>query len=507
MTNIVGEVKILPWDKHNKELVSSVHPQKWQNPEPEGRYNLVVIGAGTAGLVTAAAASSLGARVALIERHLMGGDCLNVGCVPSKALIRSAKSMSEVRRSASFGLKQMRPSVDFARVMERVRMLRARISPNDSAKRFKGLGVDVFIGEGRFEGPNTVKVDGKILKFKKAVIATGARAMEPPIPGLKKTGFLTNETVFNLTRLPKTLAVIGGGPIGCELGQAFAKLGSNVTLIQTEPQFLIREDPDAAAILAESFRADGIKVFLSSIVKEVSKNGTRKVLKIEKDGKINIFSADEILLATGRVPNIEGLDLEKAGVQYSNRGVGVDDNLRTTNKNIFAAGDICMAHKFTHAADFAARIVIQNSLFKGRKKLSALNVPWCTYTEPEIAHVGLYEREAQAMGIPLDTYTKDFKDVDRAILEGDDKGFVKIHVQKGTDKILGATIVCHNAGDMISEISVAMSSKVGLGSIASVIHPYPTKAEAIRQAGDLYNRTRLTPFVKKLFTKWLAWTR
>ncbi len=507
--SVHGEVEVLPKDEHNERLVQNVHPPQWVNPVPAEKYNLVVIGAGSAGLVTAAGAAGLGARVALVERHLLGGDCLNVGCVPSKCLIRSSRVFGQIRHANDYGIKVPHGvEVDFPAVMERMRRLRARISPNDSVERFTSLGVDVFLGHARFLGRDSVEVDGKLLRFSKAVIATGARAVHPHTHGLAEAGFLTNETVFSLTQRPPRLAVIGGGPIGCELAQTFLRLGSRVVLLHKNDHILDREDADAAEIVQKRFIAEGMELLLKADIKEVRKQDGEKIIHYEIDGVEHTVAVDEILVGAGRAPNVEDLGLDQAGVVYHDRrGVQVDDTLRTTNPKIFAAGDICMAYKFTHAADAAARIVIQNALFRGSKKLSALTVPWCTYTDPEIAHVGLYARDAERKGIQVDTYTRSFNDVDRAIADGEDEGFVKIHVKKGTDRILGATIVASHAGDMISEVTVAMVGKLGLGTLAGVIHPYPTQAEAIKQAADAYNRTRLTPFLKRLFKKWLSWTR
>ncbi len=500
---------LLPQDRHNAELVGNVHPENWKNPKPASRYNLVVLGAGTAGLVTAAGAAGLGAKVALVERRLMGGDCLNVGCVPSKCIIRSSRVLGDIREAEALGVRVPSGSqADFAGVMERMRKIRARISHHDSAKRFQEeLGVDVFLGDGRFTGPDTVEVDGRVLRFRKAVIATGARATRPPVEGLEETGYLTNETVFSLTERPARLAVIGGGPIGCELAQAFRRLGSEVTLVEMGAQFLAREDPDAARILLDSFERDGVRVLLETALKKVESAGGAKRLTLEGKGGAETLEVDEILVGVGRAPNVEGLGLEAVGVKFGRNGVEVNDKLQTTNPRIFAAGDICLPFKFTHTADFAARIVIQNALFPGSKNLSSLTIPWCTYTDPEIAHVGLYERDARERGIALDTFVRPFKEVDRAIAEGEEEGFVKIHVSQGSDELLGATIVARHAGEMISELTLAIVGKIGLGKIAAVIHPYPTQAEAIRQLGDAYNRTRLTPFVKGLFRRWLAWTR
>jgi pyruvate/2-oxoglutarate dehydrogenase complex dihydrolipoamide dehydrogenase (E3) component len=503
-------VEVLPDDVHNRALVANVHPTDWTNPKPAGRYNLVVIGGGTAGLVAAAGAAGVGAKVALIERALLGGDCLNSGCVPSKALLRSAHAIADLRAGAAVGvhIESQNVEVDFPGVMERLRAVRSRISENDSARRFRDdLGVDVFMGGGRFNDRNQIEVAGEVLRFSKAVIATGARPFVPPIKGLADAGFHTNETIFTLTELPKRLAIIGGGPIGCELAQAFACLGSQVTLIEMESQFLKREDPDAAAILRASLERDGVDIALDTQVAEVESTTPTKRLRLLREGKEDVIEVEDILVGAGRVPNIEGLGLDLAGVGHDRRGILVNDYLQTHNKNIFAAGDVCMSTQFTHAADFASRAVIQNALFFGRKKLSALTIPWCTYTRPEIAHVGVYEQDALAQGKQIDTFLRPFSEVDRAIAEADEAGFVKIHTEKGGDKILGATIVAKHAGDMISEISVAMAGGVGLSRLASVIHPYPTQAEAIRQLGDAYNRTKLTPTIAKIFRSFLSLRR
>jgi dihydrolipoamide dehydrogenase len=498
-----------PQDKSNRTLLQNVHTADWVNPVPQPIYNLVVLGAGTAGLITAAGAAGLGAKVALVERHLMGGDCLNVGCVPSKSLIRPSRLAAEIRQADRFGLSPTPPSPnDFPRIMERVRRIRAEISHHDSAKRYRDeLGVEVFIGEARFSGPDTVEVGGQQLRFKKAVIATGARAAHPPEEGLQETGFLTNETIFNLTELPQRLIVIGGGPIGCELAQAFRRFGSEVTIIQ-HSRFLPKEDPDASAILSRIFEREGIRVLLNAKVLRARKTDVGKEVVAEVDGKEQSIQGDEILIGAGRAPNVEGLNLEAVGVEFDSRqGVEVNDYLQTTNPRIYAAGDVCMAWKFTHAADAAARIVIQNTLFRGHAKLSTLNMPWCTYTDPEVAHVGLYEADAREKGIKTDTFKVEMSAIDRARTDGETEGFIKVLVRKRTDQILGATIVSTHAGEMISEITTAMAAKAGLKTLSGVIHPYPTQAEAIKRVADAYNRTRLTPTVKKLFAKWMAWQR
>lgn len=506
---MTGAVEVSPDDIHNQTLIGNVHPRDWTNPEPAGAYNLVVIGAGTAGLVAAAGAAGLGAKVALVERHLMGGDCLNFGCVPSKGIISAGRVAASVRDAGRFGVRVPEGwNVDFGAAMERMRKLRAGISSHDSAARFRDLGIDVFLGGGQFAGPDTVEVDGRTLRFSKAVIATGARAAAPPIPGLDEVDYLTNETVFSLTELPGRIGVIGAGPVGCELAQTFARLGSEVFLVEATHGILPREDPEAAEIVRDSLLRDGVHLLCCGRETKIRKDGAQTHLYLESHGKRYDEPVDKLLVAVGRAPNVESLNLEAAGVAYDAKaGVEVDDKLRTSNSRIFAAGDVCSRYKFTHAADFMARIVIRNALFKGRSKASDLTIPWCTYTSPEIAHVGLYPDEAEKQGIAVDTYTQALDHVDRAILEGETEGFVRVHVKKGTDRILGATIVAANAGDMISEVTLAMTHGLGLKKIAEVIHPYPTQAEAIRKVGDLYNRSRLTPFVKSLFQRWLAWTR
>ncbi|NLT70451.1 MAG: mercuric reductase [Verrucomicrobiaceae bacterium] len=498
-----------PRDEHNLLLESHVHPTDYTNPKSADRYNLVVIGAGTAGLVTAAGAAGMGAKVALIERGLMGGDCLNVGCVPSKGIISAARAVADVRRAGEFGVHVPEGvTIDFGAAMQRMRKLRSQISHHDSVRRFSQLGIDVFLGQASFLDASTVVVDGQKLHFKKAVIATGARAAAPPIPGLDEVDYLTNETLFSLTELPPRLGIIGAGPIGCEMAQTFARLGSKVHLVESMPGIMGREDRHAADLVANQMKKDGVEILCCGKELKVAKNADGSIrLTVESEGRGYDLSVDKLLVAVGRAPNIEGLDLEKAGVDSHKKGVTVDDHLRTTNPRIYAAGDICSPYQFTHAADFMARTVIRNALFMGRARVSKLVIPWCTYTSPEVAHVGLTGEQAAEKGIEIDTFTQEMSGVDRAILEGETGGFVKVHVRKGKDEIVGATIVAPHAGDMIGILVTAMTQKIGLGSIANVIHPYPTQGEAVRKVGDLYNRTRLTPLVKSLFENWLSWTR
>jgi len=506
-----ADVDVSPLDEHNVKLLDNVHPAKWLDPEPQPKYNMVVIGAGAGGLVSSSIAAGLGGKVAIIEEHLMGGDCLNVGCVPSKALIRAARAAHEARNASEFGVNTGEVTVDFGKVMERMRRLRAKISPVDSASRYSELGVDVFQGRGKFTSKDTIEVNGKTLKFATAVIATGGTPTLPPIPGLKDVPHMTNIQFFNQTELPKRFGVIGSGVIGLELAQCMQRFGSQVTVFGRSGRILEKEDEDAADVVKAQLLKDGVDFKLKVKYQNISKadNGEISIAVFNNEtGADEVVAVDALLVATGRKPNVTGLGLDEAGVKFDPKvGITVDDNLRTSQKSIFAVGDCCSAYKFTHVADFMARMVARNALFFGSAKFSSLLIPWATFTEPEIAHVGLYEKDLQAQGIKYSTFVRMLDDVDRAILDGEEEGFVKVHTAAGSDKILGATIVSSTAGNMISEISVAMQAGMGLGGIANVIHPYPTQSEAIRQAGDMYNRTKLTPFVKSLFRNILKMRR
>ncbi len=490
---------LAPMDEFNTELLHQVRPPHWKNPTPKGTYQLVAIGAGAAGLISAAGAAGLGARVAIIERNLMGGDCLNVGCVPSKGVIRAARAWHAAAQAKTFGGPSISGPGDFGMAMQRMRKLRAKISPVDGAQRFSDLGIDVFIGHATFTGPDSLEVGGQTLRFKKAVIATGARAAALPIPGLKEAGYLTNENFFNQTSLPKRLGIIGAGPIGCEMAQSFARFGSEVSVLDIGEHVLPREDADAASIVQAAMKRDGVRYIPSASLKEVKRRGEERILHYHIDGQAHELPVDEVFVAVGRTPNLENLGLEAAGVRAHARGVEVDDHLRTSNKRIFAAGDICSPYQFTHAADAMARIVVQNALFFGRAKLSDLIIPWCTYTSPEVAHVGMYAHDAKAKGVAVNTIQIPLSEVDRALLDGEDEGFLKVHVRQGSDQIVGATLVAEHAGEMIGELALAISAKVGLSKIAKTIHPYPTQGEVIKKAGDAWNRGKLTPRVAALF--------
>ncbi|HXW84354.1 MAG TPA: mercuric reductase, partial [Candidatus Binataceae bacterium] len=479
---------LAPLDEHNLALRANVHPENWKNPEPAARYNLVVIGAGTAGLVSAVGAAGLGAKVAVIERDFTGGDCLNFGCVPSKAILRVARAAAEVRRAGELGIEFAPPiGVDFATVMERMRRLRAEISAHDSVPRLQSLGIDVFLGEGRFVAPDTLEVDKQQLKFRRAAIATGARAASLPVPGLAEAGYLTNETLFSLTELPRRIAVIGGGPLGCEMAQALRRLGASVMLIEVEPRILPRDDPDAAQCLERALRRDGVAIATNAKVLRVEQRSGAKLLRVDEGAAQSEVEVDEIVVGGGREPAVDGLGLEAAGIAFDPvRGIQVDDFLRTSNPLVYAAGDVASELRFTHLADAHARLLLRNALFMGRRRVSALTIPWCTYTDPEIAQVGLSELEARRRGIEVTTYMHELKREDRAILDGASDGYVKLVTRRGSDRIIGASVVASHAGEMISEITVAITAKFGLGRLAEVIHPYPTESDAIRHAANDY---------------------
>lgn len=505
-TSAHGDVPVaLPDDEFDRTLVSNVHPPTWSNPTPEGRYHLVVVGAGTAGLVCAVGAAGLGARVAIVERDRMGGDCLNHGCVPSKGLLRAAHAAHDVRSATQFGVHPGgRIEVDFGEAMRRMRRLRARISRNDSAQRLRDLGIDVYLGHARFVAPDALEVDERRLSFRRAVVATGARAASLPAPGLDDAGFLTNETVFSLTERPRRLIVIGAGPIGCEMAQAFHRLGSEVTVVSRDPRVLPRDDERASQIVMQRFEEEGIRLALGARLLRVTQEGGAKWVRYDRGDGEERIAADEILVAVGRRPNVEDLGLEVAGVAYDRNGVRVDDRLRTSNRRIYAAGDVCSRYKFTHAADAMARIVVQNALFFGRRRASALHIPWCTYTDPEVAHVGLTDPEARERAAEVRTHTLELGEVDRAVLDGETDGFARVHVDARSGRILGATLVARRAGDMMGQVVLAMNEGTRIDALSHAIAPYPTRGEVWKRLGDAHRRTRLTPGVARWFARWFA---
>ena len=497
-----------PADDFQRSLVDYTAPPDWPTPQPAERYNLVVLGAGPAGLVSAAGAASLGARVALIEKHRLGGDCLHYGCVPSKALLRCGRAVAEVRRAGKFGVRVGgEVSVDFPAVMERLRRLRAEISHHDDARRFRDLGVDVFFGAPRFTGPDVVSVNGQELRFARAVVATGARPVDIPLPGLDPALRRTNETIFNLTELPRRLVILGAGPIGCELAQAFARFGSEVHVADVLPQLLPREEPEVGALLRRRLEQEGVQLHLGAkAVRGETKDGAHFVV-LEQNGQERQVAADVVLVAVGRKPNVEDLGLDVAGVQLGKQGVEVNDYLQTSNPHIYAAGDVCSAFKFTHAADAMARLLLRNALFFGRARVSALVIPWCTYTDPEVAHVGLTAAEAKEKNIAVQTFRLNLTEVDRAVLDGDTEGFAIVHTAAKSDRILGATVVASHAGDLLAEVVLAMTEKRGLGALSRAVHSYPTQGELLRKLGDAYQRSRLTPRTAGVLRTLLRWRR
>lgn len=511
MTDPLTPIALFPDDAPNQRLLNAVHPPDWQNPPAKERYDLVVIGAGTAGLVVAAGAAGLGIglKIALVEKRFMGGDCLNFGCVPSKCLIESARAIGNIQRAINAGMGiNGTVKADFGAVMARMRNIRADISRHDSMQRFTELGIDVFLGAARFIGDEAIAVEDQTLKFKKAVIATGASPAIPAIEGLTSAGFLTNETIFSLTTLPDRLGILGGGPIGCELAQAFQRLGSQVVLFHHHESLLNKEDPDAAAIVQQALAQDGVQIITAAQLERVEVTAAGKAITYKTPQGQATLTVDEILVAAGRSPNVSELGLEAIRVKYdARRGIAVNDYLQTSHPRIFAAGDVCMDWKFTHAADAAARIVIKNALFAplglGRSKLSDLVMPWVTYTDPEIAHVGLNEQAAQQRGIAYQTITIPFAHIDRAIAAGETDGFLKLLHRQNSDQIIGATIVARHAGEMIGAMTTVIANKIGLSQLSTVIYPYPTQAEAIKKAADAYRRTLLTPNSRRLL-KWLS---
>jgi len=472
----------IPLIDHNAALLDNVHPRSWPDPDPTGVvYDIIAIGAGAAGLVSAKQTARRGGRSALIEAHLHGGDCLNVGCVPSKALIRCARAIKDAKNAASLGIHVGEVKVDFPFIMERMRKLRARIAPNDALTLTSKVGADVFQGKGRFTGEHTIEVNGKTLHFKKAVVATGGQPRVPPIPGLDKVPFVTNKTLFNLSELPRRM-IVGAGPIGIEMAQAFALFGSEVTVLDVGAKVLPREEPEAAAIIEAALREDGVTFYCG--IKDLNFSSDSPKIStanfVCSDGTSSSLDADCLLVATGRAPNVQGIGLEEAKVEYDPRfGIPVNDLMVTSNPDIYAIGDCSTKWQFTHMAGTQAMMVVENAVFGGDRKVSELVVPRCTYTHPEVAGTGMSETDIKEAGIEYEMYKADLTHNDRAILEGSDNGFCKIFIEKETAKVLGATIVAECAGEMISEISLAIYAGLTLPQIQRTIHPYPTVAECI----------------------------
>lgn len=465
-----------------------VFPPEYRNPRPRSPYHLAVIGAGPAGLVAAMIAAKLGADVALIERKAMGGDCLNVGCVPSKTLLAAARS-----------------GLSFGAAMERVHAVRARIAEHDSVVRYSGAGIDVFLGEAQFVSAHEIRVGDQVLRARKTLIATGAHPLVPPIPGLSDIKPLTNETVFELIEQPRQLAVLGGGPIGCELAQAFARLGTQVDLIEMQSRLLPQDDPDAARLVADALTRDGVRLHLSARVVSAASTHVGPVLELE-DG--NRIEATRVLVAVGRQRNLESLGLEKIGVRFDLRdGIEVNDHLRSSSPHIYAAGDVCSPYQFTHVADAHARVVIRNALFHGRSRVDRLVIPWCTYTQPEVAHLGATRADLDRAKRQYVRLRVDFSELDRGRTDDATEGYAEVLVASGSDRILGATIVGKDAGEHLAPLAVMMSSGVGLKRLAATIWPYPTRSEYLRRLVDQYQQTRLTPLMQRALRWWVRRAR
>jgi len=461
--------------------------------------DLVIIGGGAGGLVVASVAAQLGLTVTLIEKEdKLGGDCLHYGCVPSKTLIHAAKVASLMRRGAEYGLPAVDPEVDMAKVTEHVQSVIDHIQVHDDPERFRGYGCEVLLGQGaEFVSPREVRVGERVIQGRRFVIATGSRPFIPPIPGLAEAGFLTNLDLFSLQELPRRLAVLGGGPIGLEMAQAFARLGSQVTVVERLPHLLPQEDPEVADALQAYLNAEGIDIHTSTSAERIHANGGAK--SIECSGGLKL-EADAILVAAGRRPNVESLGLEAAGVAYDGKGIKVDPRLRSAQKHIYAVGDVCGPYPFTHMAEYQAGIVISNAIFRFPKKVDYRVVPWATFTDPELARVGLTEQQAREQGREPTVLHFHFKDVDRALTEGETKGLVKLVTRKG--KILGASVLGPHAGELIHELVLAMKTGASLGTISATIHAYPTLAQ-------VHRRTVNTWFGQKLFSprtrKLVAW--
>jgi pyruvate/2-oxoglutarate dehydrogenase complex dihydrolipoamide dehydrogenase (E3) component len=469
-----------------------VRPDGWTNPQPRGVYDLIVIGAGPGGIAAAELAVRLGHSVALIERHRLGGNSLNSGSIPSKALVSTARIFANTCEVEEYGIPvPPEPAPDFSKVMEHMRRIRARVAAYHSADKLTAQGIDVFFGAARFNGKDAIRIADTSLRFSKALIATGARPKSSDIPGLDQIGYCTSASIFNMTGLPKRIAVIGGGPLGCEMAQALRRLGAQVTIIQNDPKFLPREERDAAEILSRAMARDGVEIRLNTTVTGARiQNGAKILETVNNDVKTDI-ETDLVLLSIGRVPNVEDLGLEQIGVAFDHkRGIVIDDFFQTANPDIYAAGDVCMELKFTNAAQASARMAVHNALKGGRGRCSTLLIPWCTYCVPEIAHIGMHVWDARKQSVPVKSFTIMMQDVDRAITDGQDTGFVKIHIQDGTDKILGTTIVATRASELINEMSVIMNAGIGMKALAQIVHTYPAQSEGIMLAAAAYANDR-----------------
>jgi pyruvate/2-oxoglutarate dehydrogenase complex dihydrolipoamide dehydrogenase (E3) component len=473
-------------------------------PRPE--FDIVVIGGGAGGLVVAAGAATLGAKVALVEKHKLGGDCLWYGCVPSKTLLKSARIAYQMRNASRWAIPSAHPHPDLAQVMERVRGVIAQIEPNDSPERFRGLGVDVIFGSGRFVSPDAFEVDGRRLTARTYVIATGSRPGVPPIAGLADVPYLTNETIFDLREPVPHLLVVGAGPVGCELAQAFSRLGSRVTVVDMERRLLPREDEDAASVVQRQLESEGVRFHLGATIAGLAEGephaGRIRAMVHDADGSIAEIVASHLLIAAGRTPNLDGLGLDAAAVQLENGRLHLENGVRTTNPRVYAIGDAAGPYAFTHMAEHHAGVVLRHAIFRMRWTKPSTVVPWCTYTDPEVARVGMSENEARTHGVDHRVYQVPFHELDRARAESETEGFAKL-VTDPRGKLLGATIVGAHAGELIAECVLAMQRDLGVKALSETIHTYPTLASINRRAADLRLKQGLTPrtrrWIQRLF--------
>lgn len=486
--------------------------RKWdQFRKPKYDYNIVVIGAGSGGLVSAYIGAAVNAKVALIEKNKMGGDCLNTGCVPSKAIIRSAKILDYMKNHEKYGIKKAEFELDFKDVMSRVHNIIEKIEPHDSVERYTELGVDVIQGTAKLLGPHKVEVDGKILTAKNIILATGAEPLMPPIPGLKDASHYTSDTLWDMKELPKKLVVLGGGPIGSETTQAFARLGSQVTQVEMQDQIMGREDPEVAAHVRQKFEDDGITVLTGHKAKEFIKEGGKQYLICEHNGKDVKVEFDAVLVALGRKARTKGFGLEEAGVKLTERGtIEADPFMRTNIPSVYVVGDATGPFQFTHTAGHQAWYAAVNALFGSPVKKFKTDysvIPWATFTDPEVARVGLNEMEAKDKGIKYEVTRYDIDDLDRAIADSNDHGFIKVLTVPGKDKILGVTIVGAHAGDLIAEYVLAMKHGLGLNKILETIHIYPTMSEANKYAAGNWKKDHKPEKTLKFLKKFHAWRR
>ena len=473
-------------------------------------YNVVVLGAGSGGLVSAYIAATVKARVALVEKDKMGGDCLNTGCVPSKALIRSAKMLHYAKRATDWGFKSMKVNFDFADIMERVQDVIKQIEPHDSVEQYTELGVDVFTGNPRILDPYRIQINGQEISTRTIIIATGGKPFVPPIPGIEKVSPLTSETLWEIRELPRRLVVVGGGPIGCEMTQTFARFGSQVTQVETTDCLLTREDPEVSDFICQVFKEEGIKVLTNHRVTRFEVEKKNKIVICDFNGKEVRLECDEVLLGLGRKANVTGFGLEELGVELRDNGtIETDRFLRTNFPNIYAVGDVTGPFQFTHFASFQAWYATVNSLFSPFKKFKVdyRIIPWTTFTDPEVARVGLNEQEAINKNIPFEVIRYDFKELDRAITDGEDRGFVKVITPPGKDKILGVSIVGPHAGDILSEFVLAMKNNMGLNKILGTIHVYPTLGEATKAAAGSWKKAHAPETALKWLKKFHSWRR